>query len=91
VYTALASSLAASGSLFLSGQPLSWRLCIGTILFHGSVGSALGMLGYEGLGFKQWRALGIGVLYAAGIIHIGAIQKIVLRAFSYTPPRENDK
>lgn len=78
-FSVAGSSIAAFGSLLLSPEPLTARRCLGTLFFHGPVGGSISMVLYEA-GFKQWRSLAVGILYAAGIVHIDMLRKILLRA-----------
>lgn len=76
-----AAGLGGFSALLGSDRPLTLRSGTWAIFWHGSIGSGIGMLGYEYLGWKARPAaiVGFAFLWGAGIVSLEFIKTLVSR------------
>lgn len=88
VYSVFLSAVTAVGALLISDRPLTIRALAAAIVFHGSIGGAVGMAAYEIWPKHSWRAIGAATLYGGGYIEIRKMLDRLLQLLEKTNRHE---
>src|SRR5688572_6036347 len=81
IVTYIAAALSGLAVLLRTNEPLTVRSILSAILFYGSAGCGLGMIGYEYLGGRQapWKVIGCGMLVGIRVIQFKDIAHVARR------------
>lgn len=84
------SALAALGSYYLSDKPLTARLMIGTVLFHGSLGGSLAIFAHEKYAWKQASSLALAGFYGGGVVQFSTLRDVAIKLLTHVGPSNAD-